>query len=329
MLLLGVLITSLGTTMPALAAAGDSGCIIMDGFYRYVGPTGLIGSNGFNIHAIAADPGRERPDGGIPAYITMPTYGAHRDYGYGEYYEYERDSYTYYYNASSDETLDGNPLFMKSVLNIGTDVKDALDLSLEQWRDLRYCILYSNINKDRQGQYAYYSYLAEYMPEKYSNNGGLPWQNEWLTRYFGAMGGAVPGFDPALNVTVASGATINIGAQVDTMIKYAANGVDFEAIDDYGQVFSDVIVPDNSRIGPFRIEWTPDSDPLLAQLNCGPDKSTPPVFSLSYYIPSSQWDNERPTLVRFYIKGSDTPTTTVQMGQEFYVEYIQTMNPST
>jgi len=60
----------------------------------------------------------------------------------------------------------------------------------------------------------------------------------------------------------------------------------------------------------------PGSDPVLAQLNSGKDKQTPPLFALGI-------DNSYSGLLRFYTTAdcSGAPVTSVSLGQDFYVLY--------
>lgn len=238
--------------------------------------------------------GAKRPDDSPAADFWQDTFCTHKDYSSAP------GTYVYYYNASPDETAQGNPLFINNVLNQGTSIKSGLVMTVAQWRDLRYCILYTNVNRDSFGQYAYWSYLATKIPESYSGmSGRATWQDAWMTQYFGAKAS-----DDFMGLgSIAEGDSINIGAQVGVELTYNGSAT-------VPANFSlDASTP---RVGPFKVTWTPGSDPTLAQLDCGPDKTTAPLFNLA----------AAGSAVRFYSSpASKVPVTAVRLGDEFYIEY--------
>ena len=242
--------------------------------------------SGFNyFHMVGT--GAKRPGEPEDAF-WQDTFCTHKDYNSGS------GSYVYYYNANPGETAASNPLFYTNVLNQGTAVKNGIEMTVAQYRDLRYCILYTNVNRDSFGQYAYWSYLAEKIPERYSYlSGRAPWDDDWEIKYFGAK--ADPNF-MGLGA-IADGQTIDIGAEI---------GVQFSGP-------TVVTLSETSgRAGPFKVEWTPGSDPVLAQLNCGPNKDSVPMFMLS----------ASSSAVRFYSTNtSRVPISNVRLGGEFYIEY--------
>jgi hypothetical protein len=239
---------------------------------------------------------------GLPAdSFWEDTFCTHKDYSSAP------GSYVFYYNAvPADET---NTTLLETILNIGTPYKTGIEMSLNDYRHLRYSMLYTNINRDTNGQAAYWTYLGKFLPERYSffnyNRVG-DWQDAWMTQYFGGKQTAdFYGLGP-----IEDGETVSIGAKVDTFISRPANEAGLHDLDGAGNVI----------VGPYSIHWTSDSDPALAQLNSGANKEIPPSFSL--YETSGAH-------VRFY-KGSSgapdlsRPITSASIGEEFYVVYNKT-----
>lgn len=270
-------------------AAPDQTTVIIPGTYTLNGGS----RSGFNYYHMEGY-GAIRPGDAPTAAFWQDTFCTHKDYNAAP------GSYVYYYNANPDETAAGNPLFYTNILNQGTDIKNGLEMTVEQWRDLRYCILYTNVNRDSFGQYAYWTYLATKIPERYSGMGGrATWSDAWMTQYFGAKAsGNFMGLGP-----IADGQTIDLGAQINVQFTYNGSTTIPSSF---------ALDTANPRVGPFKIEWTSGSDPVLAQLNCGPNKDTPPLFNLS----------ATGSAVRFYSSaGSRVPITSIRLGDEFYVEY--------
>ena len=276
-------------TNQIIAAAGNGGTVIIPGDYYLTGGA----RNGFNYYHMYGY-GAVRPGAPYTYDFWLDTFCTHKDYTSAP------GSYIYYYNTDPDDYNQDNVLFHQNVLNENTAIKSGIEMTVDQYRDLRYCILYTNVNRDIAGQRVYWSYLGHFIPQRYSamSAQGALWQDDWLTRYFGAVGANdFMGLGP-----IADGQDINIGAQV---------GVQFTQPDPNASYHLD---ESNPRVGPFKIDWTPGSDPVLAQLNCGPTKNVPPVFNLRVEDSSSA--------VRFYSSAtSRVPITSVQLGNEFYVEY--------
>ena len=248
------------------------------------------------------------PDG-LP--FWQDTFCTHKNYNSAA------GSYIYYYNDIAAENPIDNPEYYGEILNYNTTVKNGLEMTPEQYRKLRYCILYTNANLDPNGQLAYWSWLGHYIPSRYSNIGasGLAWNDSLLT-YFGAKASAdYMGLGP-----IAEGATLGIGASVDTKFSYNGTDISVEAGSGTPPTYPQPLVDDVFRVGPFRADWAPGSDPVLAQLHAGFDKDEPPVF---YLRAENAVDSGK---VRFYKVGSDKPVTSIRMGEEFYVEYNTTTN---
>ena len=204
------------------------------------------------------------------------------------------NEYSYYYNAASV----GDPgfaSFVSTVLGV-----NGMDMTAAQWAMFRNCIMYVNVNRDARGQYVLWSGLGHFLPTKYSRAGsfGDSWQDVWLTKYFGAVASS----DFMGLGTITTGQTIDIGAAVDIGINYPVG------FNPGGTVLNTT----SGRIGPFSLQWTTGSSAALAQLNCGPNKTTPPLFNLGA-------DNNS---VRFYKNNTTmTPTSSVRLGDEFYIEW--------
>ena len=202
------------------------------------------------------------------------------------------NAYTYYYNTA----VVGDPsftTFVSTVLSV-----NGVDMTETEWARFRNCIVYVNVNRDARGQYVLWSGLGHFLPTKYSRAGsfGDTWQDVWLTKYFGAAASAdFMGLGP-----ITAGQTVSIDAAVNVEIVYPAGFDPTGATETTG------------RIGPFKLQWAAGSDPVLAQLNCGPNKITPPLFNLGASNSS----------VRFYKNSStSTPTSSVRLGDEFYIEW--------
>ena len=200
--------------------------------------------------------------------------------------------YSYYYNAASVGDP-GNAVFVSTALGV-----NGVDMTAAEWAKFRNCIMYVNVNRDARGQYVLWSGLGHFLPTKYSRAGsfGDTWQDAWLTTYFGAAASAdFMGLGP-----IAAGQTIDIGATADVEISYSAS------FDPAGSAET------TGRIGPFKLQWAAGSSAALAQLNCGSNKNTPPLFNLGASNSS----------VRFYKDSTtSTPTSSVRLGDEFYIEW--------
>jgi hypothetical protein len=275
-----------GSLFPLQTGAGDG---LSDSFTQIFGTYKLGGGsrNGFNYYHIhgnlASDPVNP---------FWRDTFCTHKDYNSAA------GTYFYYYNAVRDDKT--NSELLEKILNTGTPVKSGIEMSLDQYRHLRYCIIYTNINHDARGQYAYWTWLAKFIPERYSNFSGSDiWTDEWRTKYFGAKESA----DFQGLGMIENEATADIGASVDTRLLFNGNNIQDFTLNE----------GDNMRVGPFRLEWTAGSDPVLAQLNSGPNKNTPPVFSLSSDVSKA---------VRFYnAANGGSPIASVRLGQDFWLEY--------
>jgi|GEM_PF-3294687 len=243
--------------------------------------------NGFNYFHME---GNTAADPGTP--FWRDTFCTHKDYNSAP------GTYVYYYNT---DTTDTDPVFLTNVLNQGTSIKNGIEMTLAQYRALRYCMLYTNANRDSRGQYAYWTYLGRFIPERYSamSRQGDPWQEDWPTKYFGAK--ADPNF-MGLG-PIADGQTIDIGAEIDFRFTYNGSTTIPPTL---------VLTEANPRSLAYKIEFTAGSDPVLAQLNCGPNKD------------GALWFDLRATSAgaRFYgSPDSMVPITSVRVGDPFYVEY--------
>ena len=247
--------------------------------------------NGFNAYHMEGY-GALKPGDTPTANFWQDTFCTHKDYNAGS------GTYKYYYNAAANDAT--NTDLLETILNVGTPYKTGIDMSLKDWQYLRYCIVFTNTNGDAFGQSVYWSYLSHFLPASYSGVGswGTEWKNDYLASYMGPVTTAdFMGLGP-----ISATDKLNIGDQCG--VDFARDGTTVEAVGD--QVV----------LGPFSVDWDNLSDALLAQLNCGKDKSTPPLFALNY-------DNAYSGLLRFYTDAACTgvPVTSVHLGQEFYVKY--------
>jgi len=260
--------------------AADGQLTIVDGNFLFSGGA----TSGYNHFHIYGNETGQSPDS-----FWQNTFCIEKDHSAASGSEY-----IYYYNAASIGDP-GYSSFISTVLGI-----NGVDMTAAQWAMLRNCIMYVNVNRDARGQYVLWSGLGHFLPTKYSRAGsfGDPWQDAWLTKYFGAE--ASPNF-MGLG-SIAAGRTIDIGATADVTINYPTG---FNPA-------GTTLTAATGRIGPFSLRWTPGSDAALAQLNCGPNKTTPPLFNLGA-------DNSS---VRFYKNSTTaTPTASVRLGDEFYIEW--------
>ncbi|MDR1805437.1 MAG: prealbumin-like fold domain-containing protein [Clostridium sp.] len=243
-----------------------------------------------------------------------PTFCTHKNFNNAA------GSYIYYYNDLPGETAASNPEYYTEVLNCGTtEFRNGLEMTPEQYRHLRYCIVYTNLNRDGAGQYIYWTYLAKVMPHRYSNVGklgedeGYTWQDSYIS-YFGAKASN----DFMGLGQIEEGDTIGIGDSCSVAIKY--NGGDITAAVLGGQTsYPATLENDQLLVGPFVLEWAADSNPVLAQLNSGFDRNTAPLFAVK------TTDSADSSRVRFFSANDlETPVVSVALGEEFYIAYRNT-----
>jgi hypothetical protein len=258
----------------------------------------LVGGcdNGFNRYHMEGTDGVGNP-------IYYPTFCTHRNYTSAP------GTYTYYRNTDPDEST-GNPTLLAMLNNAY--------LSVAQYRNLRYMIAYTNINKFVNGQFIYWAWLAHTNAAQYSaignsaTNQGFPWSDAYNT-YFGSVAGTLGGG------AVAAGQGLSIGNQCYTGIGYNGTDITAAATSASPPLHPAAVTTGSYRVGPYKIDWnTAGLSRPLAQLNYGPNRNEAPLFSLST---ANAADGSR---VRFYLAGATTPTTTVAIGQTFYVDYVPT-----
>jgi len=248
----------------------------------------LVGGcdNGFNRYHMEGTDGVGNP-------VYYPTFCTHRNYTSAP------GTYTYYRNTDPDEST-GNPTLLAMLNNAY--------LNVAQYRNLRYMIAYTNINKFVNGQFIYWAWLAHINPSQYSGIGstatsnGFPWNNAYNT-YFSSIAGTV-----GAGGAVTAGQDLSIGNQCYTGITYDGTDITAAATSGTPPLHPATVTTGTYRVGPYRIDWnTAGLSRALAQLNYGPNRNAAPLFNLSTV---SAADSSR---VRFYIAGSTTPTTTVAL----------------
>jgi hypothetical protein len=293
----GVLAICLVATLLCVVHAAPDHSIKVPGTYELKDGANN-GYNFYHIEGVGSD--------GLAFY--QPTFCTHKNFSSAP------GSYIYYYNDLPGEDALSNPEYYGEILNNGTTTfRNGLEMTPEQYRKLRYCMLYTNFNKDPKGQKIYWSWLGHFIPHRYSEIGGLgfQWTDDYLT-YFGANESAnFMGLG-----AIADGDTLGIGDSCSTVFYYEGSNVTNTVTSDSPPTYPAYVADDELILGPFKIDWDPSSDPVLAQLNCGADKQTPPKFKLKTQ------DAADASYIRFYKSGDmNTPVTTISIGDEFYVAY--------
>jgi hypothetical protein len=204
------------------------------------------------------------------------------------------ESYVYYYNSVLDDY--DNDELMDKVLN-----SDGIGFSsVKSWQDLRYCIVLAAATRNSAAQSIYWSYLGHYFPNEFSTYGSV-WNSAYSTSWFGVL----PTSDFYGLGAITDDDYLKIGASVD-VTSTVPSGTVTDGVDD----------DKDEKFGPYSISWKAGSDPVLAQLNSGTDKTTPPLFSLST-------DRGNNGLIRFYDNAAcaGAPITTIRLGQKFWIKF--------
>lgn len=175
----------------------------------------------------------------------------------------------------------------------------ASGMNAQYLQEMRYIATfgYTNSLMDAQNIYWYYLYMRR--PDLFDNFGNFTPTAAQQDLWFNSDIGSYP---VGVNVTESRG--LKIGDECYPRILY--NGSAYTGTQLSGLTTNDVI-------GPFKVDWNKNSSfsPVLAQLNYGADKRTPPTFELS------------DTNLRVYSTANATgaPSRTAAMGEDFYIKY--------